>query len=158
MRLRIRIYVAWFPYCPSYPLIGLGHTSFFAWILRNFASEMAKEVLIKENPLAPVLTRLCVVIARPFFESLHGTVKCLLPNNFVKSICWRECTLPRGEATFSRNPRFPAHYRCITKHSVPSLDQRVLRSPWYLASWAWYKLGSSVQSRHSWNTWHLYDP
>ena len=56
-------------------------------MLRNFASEIAKEVLIKENPFALVSTRLYIVIACPFFESLQGIVKCLLPNNFVKSIC-----------------------------------------------------------------------
>ena len=68
-------------------MIRIGHISLFALILRNFASKIAKEVLTKEKLFAPISTRLYIVTAYPFFESLQGNIKCLLPNNFVKLIC-----------------------------------------------------------------------
>ena len=67
-------------------MIRIGYMSLFALILRNFASEIAKEVLTKEKLFALISTRLYIVIACLFFESLQGNVKCLLPNNFVKLI------------------------------------------------------------------------
>ena len=68
-------------------MIRIGYTSLFALILRNFASKIVKEVLTKEKPFTLILIRLYIVIVYLFFESLQGNIKCLLPNNFIKSIC-----------------------------------------------------------------------
>ena len=68
-------------------MIRIGYISLFALILRNFISKIAKEVLTKEKLFTLILTRLYIVITYLFFESLQGNIKCLLLNNFVKSIC-----------------------------------------------------------------------
>ena len=51
-------------------MIRIGYISLFALILRNFISEITKEVLTKEKPFAFILTRLYIVIVYLFFKSL----------------------------------------------------------------------------------------
>ena len=51
-------------------MIRIGYISLFALILRNFISEIIKEVLIKEKLFTLILIRLYIVIVYLFFKSL----------------------------------------------------------------------------------------
>jgi len=51
----------------------------FGLEVRNFAISIAQVVLINAKPFAPVSARAVRGIQNPFFDTVQGNVKCLLP-------------------------------------------------------------------------------